>query len=58
MTMAKTITESLEPHYHVDNDEARLAALCSAIDEGDASPDVVGFDPEAFIQDWKKCRSL
>lgn len=27
---------------HLEEDEARLAAFCSAIDEGDASPDVVG----------------
>ena len=53
--MARTITESLESHYHVDNDEARLAALCSAIDEGDASPDVVGFDPDALITSQTVC---
>ena len=35
-------------------EEASLAALCSAIDEGDASPDVVDFDQEAFIQELKE----
>ena len=34
---------------HLEEDEAKLAAFCAAIDEGDASPDVVDFDEEAFI---------
>lgn len=38
---------------HLEEDEARLAALCSAIDEGDASPDVVDFDEESFIAEMK-----
>jgi len=59
------VTVSLELHYEEfiqDNiasgrcnkaSEARLAALCAAIDEGDASPDVVNFDEEAFLQELK-----
>jgi len=38
---------------HLEAEEAHLAALRSAIDEGDASPDVVGFDPEAFMEEMK-----
>lgn len=78
MTMARTVTVTLGPHYegfiqssiadgkynnvseviraalrHLEEDEARLAAFCSAIDEGDASPDVVDFDQESFIQELK-----
>ncbi len=37
----------------LEEDEARLAAFCAAIDEGDASPDVVNFDEEAFLQELK-----
>lgn len=63
--MAKTVTVSLGPHYEEfiqDNiaggrynnaSEVRLAAFCAAIDEGDASPDVVNFDEEAFLQELK-----
>ena len=59
--MAKTVT----PHYeefiqaniaggrYNNASEARLAAFCAAIDEGDASPDVVNFDEEAFLQELK-----
>lgn len=39
---------------HLEEDEARLAAFCSAIDEGEASPDVEGFDEEAFIAEIKE----
>ncbi len=39
---------------HLEEDEARLAAFCAAIDEGDASPDVVDFDEEAFIAGLKE----
>ena len=78
MTMARTVTVSLGPHFeeyiqagiesgrynnvsemiraalrHLEEDEAKLAAFCSAIDEGDASPDVVDFDEEAFIAELK-----
>lgn len=39
---------------NLEEDEARLAAFCSAIDEGDASPDVVDFDQEAFINELRE----
>ena len=39
---------------HLEEDEAKMAALCAAIDEGDASPDVVDFDEEAFIAEMKE----
>ena len=32
----------------LEEDEARLAAFCAAVDEGDASPDVMDFDEEVF----------
>ena len=79
MTMARTVTVSLGPHFeeyiqagiesgkynnvsemiraalrHMEEDEAKLAAFCAAIDEGDASPDVVDFDEEAFIAEMKE----
>ena len=38
----------------LEEDEARLAALRSAIDEGDASPDVVGFDRDAFLEELRE----
>ena len=38
---------------HLEEDEAKVAAFCAAIDEGDASPDVVNFDEEVFIQELK-----
>ncbi|MBR5255723.1 MAG: type II toxin-antitoxin system ParD family antitoxin [Bacteroidales bacterium] len=38
----------------LEEDERRLAALRSAIDEGDASPDVVGFDRNAFVEELKE----
>jgi len=78
MTMARTVTVSLGPHFeeyiqagiesgrynnvsemiraalrHLEEDEAKLAAFCAAIDEGDASPDVANFDEEAFISELK-----
>lgn len=37
----------------LEEDEARLAALRALIDEGDASPDVVGFDEDAFIEELR-----
>lgn len=37
----------------LEENEAYLMALHSAIDEGDASPDVVGFDEEVFISELK-----
>jgi antitoxin ParD1/3/4 len=79
MTMARTVTVTLGPHYeefiqagiasgkynnvsemiraalrHLEEDEAKMAAFCAAIDEGDASPDVVDFDEEAFIAEMKE----
>ena len=38
----------------LEEDEARLAALCAAVDEGDASPDVMDFDEEVFINELKE----
>ena len=42
----------------LEEGESQLAALRNAIDEGDASEDVVGFDEEAFIKEmqsgWRK----
>lgn len=38
----------------LEEDEARLAALRSAIDEGDASPDVVEFDRDAFLEELRE----
>ena len=41
----------------LEEDEARLAALRTALDEGEASPDVEDFDPEAFLLEMKAKRS-
>ncbi len=38
----------------LEEDEARLAAFCAAIDEGDFSPDVVDFDEDSFISEMKE----
>ena len=38
----------------LEEDEARLAAFCAAVDEGDASPDVMDFDEEVFINELKE----
>ena len=38
----------------LEEDEARIEALRSAIDEGDASPDVVGFDRDAFLVELRE----
>lgn len=35
----------------LEEDEIRLSALRSAIDEGDASPDVVDFDRNTFLKE-------
>jgi antitoxin ParD1/3/4 len=40
----------------LEEDEARLAILKAAIDEGIASPDVEYFDPESFLQELKAKR--
>ena len=78
MTMARTVTVSLGPHFeefiqtiiaagkynnvsevvraalrNLEENEAKVAAFCAAIDEGDSSPDVVDFDEEAFINELK-----
>ena len=61
MIMAKTVTPHYEESFPANiaggrcnkAGEARLAAFCAAIDEGDASPDVVNFDEEAFLQELK-----
>ena len=37
----------------LEEDEAHLAALRSAIDEGDSSEDVIGFDEEKFIEEMR-----
>lgn len=37
----------------LEDDEARLAALRAAIDEGDASGDVDNFDRNAFLSELK-----
>ena len=50
MTMARTVTVTLGPH----EEEVKMAAFCAAIDEGDASPDVMDFNEEAFIAEMKE----
>ena len=40
----------------LEEDETKLAALRAALDEGEASPDVVGFDPQDFLQEMKADR--
>ena len=37
----------------LEEEETRLAALRAALDEGESSPDVENFDPEAFLQNMK-----
>ena len=79
MTMARTVTVSLGPHFEefiqagiesgkynnvsemiraalrrLEEEEAKMAAFCAAIDEGDASSDVVDFDEEAFMEEIKE----
>lgn len=34
--------------------KSKLEEFCAAIDEGDASPDVVDFDEEAFVAEVKE----
>ena len=38
----------------MEDDEARITAFCSAIDEADASPDVKDFSTEDFIKEMKE----
>ena len=42
----------------LEEDETRLAALRTALEEGEASPDVTDFDPEAFLLEMKKERNI
>ncbi len=49
--VSEVIREGLR---RLEEDEARLAALKVAIEEGEASPDVEDFNPEAFLQEMKK----
>ena len=37
----------------MEEDEAKIAAFCNAIDEGDASPDVTDFNAEDFIKEME-----
>ena len=37
----------------LEEEEAQLAALRAAIEEGEASPDVEDFDPDKFLQELK-----
>ncbi len=37
----------------LEEDETRLAALRAALDEGEASPDVMDFNPTSFLQEMK-----
>ena len=64
--MGRTVTASIGPHYEefireglrrLEEEEARLAALRAALDEGEASPDVKDFDPEAFLLEMKAKRN-
>ena len=41
----------------LEEDEARLATLRAALDEGETSPDVEDFDPEAFLLEMKAKRN-
>lgn len=36
---------------HMEEEEIRINALRALIDEGDASPDVVDFDRDAFLEE-------
>lgn len=49
--VSEVIREGLR---RLEEDEARLAALKVAIEEGEASPDVEDFNPEDFLQEMKK----
>lgn len=49
--VSEVIREGLR---RLEEDEARLAALKVAIEEGEASPDVEDFNPETFLQEMKK----
>ena len=66
--MSRTVTASIGPHYEefirnsilcgrYNNASEVIAALRAALDEGEASPDVEDFDPEAFLLEMKAKRS-
>ena len=38
---------------HQEDAETEMVAFCSAIDEGDASPDVAHFDEEEYIAEMR-----
>lgn len=42
----------------LEEDEARLKALRSALEEGEASEDVEDFDPKSFLRGLKEERKL
>ena len=67
--MARTLTVALGPHYenfiqstitsgrYNNASEVVRAALRSAIDDGDSSPDVEDFNREVFLAELKaKCK--
>ena len=41
------------PYSCSSRDDSLIEALCSAIDEGDSSPDVNDFDEDSFLRDIK-----
>lgn len=41
------------PYSCALRDDNLIEAVCMSIDEGDVSPDVVGFDEESFIRELK-----
>ena len=47
------IQDSIARGKHNNPSEVNIAASCAAIDEGDASPDIVDFDQEVFIREMK-----
>jgi len=53
----RPVSVALGPHYeefiNLEDEEAKLAALRAAIDEGDASGDVIGFDRDVFLSELK-----
>lgn len=51
--VSEVIREGLR---RLEEDEARLAALRAALEEGEASPEVTDFDPEAFLLEMKAKR--
>lgn len=41
----------------LEEDERRIVYLRAALEEGEASPDVTDFDPEAFLLEMKEKRN-